>query len=100
MTTHALGEGAVGAHEETLVPNTEDRVKFAEDLRNVEVLNLDEASAIYVTVDGSAPTVGGEDCIFLPPRSVRTLVSHSESNTEVRLISEGAATYSVSRVTG
>jgi hypothetical protein len=101
MATVELGEGAVGAHERTLVASTADTVEFEEDLKTVEIVNVDGAAAIYFTVDGSAPTVGGEGCGYLPATPcARVVTSRSPAKTIVRLISTGTPKYSVARVLG
>jgi hypothetical protein len=45
----------------TLVAGTVDTVKLTTKPRAVEVRNLSATALIYFTVDGSAPTVGGDD---------------------------------------
>ena len=98
MTVVKLAEGAVGAHEHVLAANTADTIEFAEDLKRVEIVNVNGAGAIYFTVDGSAPTVGGEGCGYLPASACsRIVTSRSPEKTIVRLISAVPVKYSVAR---
>jgi hypothetical protein len=100
----------VGAHAKTLVASTVDTVTFtlgststpgwANVPKRVEILT-DGAADIYVTVDGSAPTVAGANCWRVPAIQGSTVVSVSDSNPNdavvVKLISSGTPSYSVSR---
>jgi hypothetical protein len=82
----------------TLVANTVTTVTLDNDYREIEVINVDGASTIYVTVDGTVPTVGGNDTFVLPAAiSSRVIVSRDGSNpTVVKLISTGTPSFSVS----
>lgn len=97
MASYDVKAEALGAYEKTLVANTVDKVSFVDDLSFVEVFS-DGAAAIYLTVDGSAPTVHGEDCYFLPATaSVRKIEAGRGQATVVQLISAGTPTYSVAK---
>lgn len=99
MANHTVDAGDIGVHEQTLTATTVDTVTYADDLREVEVLNVDGAAAIYLTTDGSAPTVGGEHCYFVPAiaGAARELRVHAPGATVVKLISAGTPKFSVSK---
>lgn len=96
MASYTVPAGEIGVHE-TLVASTADSVTFTDDITEVEVLNRDGAAEIYFTVDGSTPTVGGENCRVLPA-AIGGLELRVEHGDVVKLISSGTPTYSVSVV--
>lgn len=97
MASHTVASGAVGAHHKTLTASTVDTVTFADDIKDVEIVSNGSA-ALYVTTDGTAPTVGGATAHYLPASaSVRTVRVLGSSGTVVKLISSGTPTYSVAR---
>lgn len=98
MATYEVESGDVGAHAKTLSAATVDTVTFAADVEIVEIVS-DGASAMYVTADGSAPTVAGANTWLLPAGapSTRTLRTVLSNGATVKLISAGTPTYSVSR---
>lgn len=110
MATYSIPNGHVGAHAKTLVASTVDTVTFvlgstgtpgwARMPKAVEVLT-DGAADIYITVDGSTPTVAGTNCWRVPASlgSVVIDVRDADPNDPVvvKLISVGAPVYSVSR---
>ena len=66
-------------------------------IHEVEVVNVDNVDEIYFTLDGSTPTVGGQGTFSLPMGgSVRHEPVGRDELVEVKLISAGAAQYSVS----
>ena len=79
----------------TLVGSTVDTVKLQDPTSSVEVVNRDAALTIYFTVDGTDPTVAGDDTIVLPPSAVHHWLAPTDT---VKLISSGAAAYSVQGV--
>lgn len=99
MATYALTAGQHGAYAKTLVASTVDTVTFVDDLSHVEVYG-DGTSAIYVTVDGTTPTVGGASTWELPTgaAATRTITTTDRSGATitVKLISAGTPSYSVS----
>lgn len=100
MATHAVAAGERAAHAKTLAPSTVDTVTFADDVDLVEILS-DGAAAIYVRVDGSAPTVAGAFAYVLPSgvASKREIpVSGDAGSITVKLISAGAPTFSVTKL--
>jgi len=89
--------GSIGCYGKTLTANAVDTVTFAEDLDKVEVLS-NGAAAIYVTVDGSDPTIGSGDSWEVPATPcARTLPVPTSGKTIVKLRSSGAPAYSVSK---
>ena len=110
MTNYNVPAGHVGVHEKVLGPDVEDSVTFllgsvstpgwAGLPKQVEILT-DGAADIYVTTDGSAPTVAGTNCFRVPPLPGSTTVTVPAPDAGqpalVKLISSGAPTYSVSR---
>lgn len=90
-----INAGSVGTYGNTLVASTVDTVTFTTDALAVEVYSSGSA-AIYVTVDGSTPTVGGGGTFELPAVScVRTIRLANPGVPVVRLVSSGTPTYSV-----
>ncbi len=110
MASYTVPNGHVGAHEKTMVASTVDTVTFqlgsvgtpgwANVPKQVEILT-DGADDIYVTVDGSAPTVTGTQCWRVPAFPGATVTDVRDSNPTpvdvVKLISAGTPLYSVSR---
>ncbi|GAA0632324.1 hypothetical protein GCM10010174_61710 [Kutzneria viridogrisea] len=90
--------GQIGAHNLTLTANTVTEVDFADDVDTVEVLS-DGTAPVYVTVDGSSPTVGGANCYLLPAAiGAKELHPPTAGGTVVKLISAGTPTVSVAKV--
>ncbi len=75
----------------TLVASTVSTVNVTSNAGRVEVVNVDGAAAVYFTVDGSTPTVGGNDCHVLPATisGVEVDDETSGTNSVVKLISAG-----------
>lgn len=98
MTTIPVASGRVGTYANTIAAGVMDTVNFADDLEEVEVVT-DGAAALYYTVDGTTPTVGGTNCWELPAGNgyVRTIQVPTAGPTVVKLISSGTPKYSVSR---
>jgi hypothetical protein len=67
-----------------------------DSIETVEVLNRSGGAEIYFRTDGTAPTVGGDDCEVLPASigGVEVSVAPQESLT-VKLISSAAEDYTV-----
>lgn len=99
MADYEVTKGHVGAHAKTLEPNVIDSVTFqAVGDMDIEVRS-DGAAAIYFTLDGSNPTVGGDHCYELPAApSVRTVDRKQNLKQVVKLISSGSPEYSVSKL--
>lgn len=101
MAKYTIAVDEIGAHAKTLKPEEVDEVEFegANSVGLVEV-ETNGAEDIYVTADGSTPTIGGANCYRLPPvRSVRIIRPPENENpiVTVKLRSKGAAEYSVAR---
>jgi hypothetical protein len=96
--TAAAGDRAV--HNKALTASTVLWIDLGRKWEKVEVANLDGAAAVYFTVDGSTPTVGGGATFVLPAAigalTVRCVTAGSTS--VVKAISVGAPTISVTGV--
>lgn len=73
----------------TLVANTVTTLTFAAREDHVEVLNVDGAAAVYFTVDGSTPSIGGTGSHVLPAAIGSFDVAVPSIVTTVKLISSG-----------
>jgi hypothetical protein len=111
MATYTVASGQLAIHAKTLAANAVDTVTFtigdphggagwANVPKQVEILS-DGAADIYVTVDGSAPTVGGQNCYRLPAFAGATVIDVEDADPQdavlVKMISAGTPEYSVSR---
>lgn len=86
-------------HATIAVANTAEQVTLtdlATKRGEVEVVNRDGVAAIYFTVDGSTPTVGGDDTYVLPA-AIGSFTVRSPANVAavVKLVSAGTPQYSV-----
>lgn len=82
----------------TLTANTVATVTLSRDLREVAVMHKgNDSSVIYARCDGTAATVGGNDCYAVLPGQHRTIprIWNMGSPTNVSLISGGAVDYEV-----
>ena len=89
-------EEATSKHA-TLVASTVDTVTLTgTDYYSVEVLHRSSSvtDPIYFTVDGSTPTVAGDDTYVVMPGGWKTVRS-KENIDVVKLISAGTPAYSV-----
>jgi hypothetical protein len=90
--------GQIGAYGLTLTASTVTEVDFVDDVDVVEIIT-DGAAAVYATVDGSAPTVGGGNCYYLPAvAGSKEVHPPSYGGTVVKLISSGTPTVGVAKV--
>lgn len=90
---------ALSSKHAVLSPGVADTVTLTVDWPQVEVLNRNGAAEIYFTVDGAVPTVGGDNTYVVPSAVASQVVgSPASGRTVVRLISSGAASYTVSGV--
>ena len=97
MADYSIAADARAVHNKTLVATTVDTVTCARDPRAVEILS-DGAAKIYVTVDGSTPTVGGTKTWIVPAVPCARVIPHDRADAPVKLISPGTPTYSVTVV--
>jgi hypothetical protein len=110
VASYNVPAGHVGVYTKTLVADDVDTVTFqvgststpgwGKMPKRVEVLS-DGADVIYVTVNGSAPTVEGTHCYQLPAAAGSTILDVTDADPTdavlVKLISAGTPTYSVCR---
>lgn len=110
MADYSVPNGHVGVHAKTLTASVVDSVTFALGTAStpgwarmpqaVEILS-DGAADIYVTVDGSTPTVAGTNCWRVPALAGASTFDVRDSVATdvvvVKLVSAGTPTYSVSR---
>lgn len=95
MASYVIAEDKLAVHDVTLVASTADTVTFFDNVDQVEVVS-DGAAKIYVTTDGSTPTVSG-DATRVIPATICSRTIRMSSGKVVKLISSGAPTYSVER---
>lgn len=96
MAAYSVDDGKVGVHDKTLVAGTVDSVSFAEDPKWVRIVT-DGAAKMYVTLDGSEPSVSGTHTHIVPAAACEVLLEHGYGSRPVKLISGGAPVYSVER---
>lgn len=83
---------------QTLVANAVDVVTFPFDTSFVEVLNWDATNKIYFTADGTTPAIAADGTDVVGPGDslrIPAPVDSSPNSTVVKLISSGAAAYSI-----
>lgn len=94
MATYNLADGAVAAHAKALAAGTEDVVNFPAryGIGDPQVLiHPGTPDPVYVCSGSAAATVGGDHCRVIWPGWALKL----DDVSNVRLISAGAAVYSV-----
>lgn len=83
-------------HATVAVAGTDETVNFSGNVQSVEVMCRDGAAEIYFTIDGTTPTVGGDDTYVVPASAGAALRVGSPPGTDVvKLISSGTPAYSV-----
>ncbi len=98
MATHTVAAGDLGAHNITLVAGTVETTTFSEDLDEVTIVSLDGAAALYFTVDGRTPTVGGTSTRVMPAAIGAVSIDvPTAGNSVVKVISSGTPTISIQR---
>ncbi|MFJ3950305.1 hypothetical protein ACIPXV_09570 [Streptomyces libani] len=98
MATHTVAKGDLGAHAIALAANTVETTTFSEDLDEVTIVSMDGAAALYITVDGRTPTVGGASTRVMPAAiGAITLEVPTAGNSVVKVISPGTPTISIQR---
>ena len=93
MTAFMVEASEWGAYAKTLRENTVDTVTFAQAPGKVEIINTG-SEGIYLTIDGTTPTIAGAGTIIVPANSVR-VIDVDTSQKVVKLISSGTPEYSV-----
>jgi len=95
MAAHSVAATEPGIRAKTLTAATVDTVTFDRDCDAVEVYK--DGPAVYFTVDGSTPTVAGNNSYELPGTGEGALEVEvpTSGDTVVKLISSGTPTYSV-----
>lgn len=93
MATYSV---AVAKHA-TLSAATVDTVTITETTTAVEVVNRSSSDTIYFTVNGTVPTSAGDDTFVVPPGG-NLRVRSKGTGRSVKLISSGAAAYSVTGI--
>lgn len=78
-------------------PRAENLSFGTQPAAQVRVTNVSGTAAVYFTVDGSTPTVGGQGCYVLPAAmcSLRVADKTPGPTSSVNLISAGTPTVSV-----
>lgn len=61
------------AKNATLTTTTVDTVTLQQQWPAVEVTNADATNSVYVRVDGTAATAGGDDCTMILPASSKVI---------------------------
>lgn len=98
--SYTVATGARGVQAKVLTATFVDTVTFTDHANQVEIVT-DGTAAVYVTVDGSAPTVAGAntDVLISGSPCVRVVnVPSVDQPPIVQLISAGTPTYSVTEV--
>jgi hypothetical protein len=98
MAEYSAAEDEFAVHRRTTTAGVPDSVRFAGRRRSAEVVNLsaDEGAMLFFTVDGSKPVVDGPTSYLVVPGGVLEVADTRQANdTLVRVISDGAALYSV-----
>lgn len=97
MAAYTVAEKKIAKHNIVMVANVEDNVMFFENPTEVEIVS-DGAAKIYVTTDGTAATVAGDNTYIIPAIAGVRTIRHWDPTAAVRLISPGTPTVSVTRV--
>ncbi|MBP2341105.1 hypothetical protein JOF41_007359 [Saccharothrix coeruleofusca] len=98
MADHTIAADEQGIHNITLTAGVVDTVTFADDVTEVEIVNMTGTAAVYFTVDGTTPTVAGRKTRLLPAAVTSVEIEPTTSGpTVVKLISPGTPTISVAR---
>ena len=97
MANYSIAATEVALYGKTLAANTEDDVTIARDCDRARVYNDTGTAIIYFTVDGSTPTVAGNNTYRVPATAgaSKSVDVPTAGNTVVKVISAGTPTYSV-----
>ena len=97
---------ALKTYPSTLAATTVDTVTLTAWTRYVLVVNKSASDLIYVTTDGTAPTVGGDNTFCVTPGQSKLLFNEGvepepalglAGSTVVKLISSGTPAYAVEK---
>lgn len=96
---------AITSYPGTLTVDAVMTVTLAAACQQIAVYNLSGTEAIWVTTDGSVPTVGGDNTFMIPAAvsSIPSLIPNQltvHNLCQVNLISAGAEKFYVQAVTG
>lgn len=102
MATHSVAQNQVAVHRLALAANTEEIVQFAEDLDQVEVVQISGTDPVYFSTNGQAAAIPADGAASHCYSTVQPLVSvaldpRRSTATQVRLICATAAVVSVTR---
>lgn len=100
MAALAIAAGAVSVTA-TLVASTVDTITAAGDRNKVRIVQTAGTPVpLYVTLDGSTPTVGGANTFVVPAvlGQVREFDVPTAGDTVVKVIGAGTPTYTVEAV--
>jgi hypothetical protein len=98
VADYLVGQDAISVHRKTTVGGVVDTVTFAGRRLTAEVANWSSAddAVIFVTVDGTEPTVDGERTTAIGPGGIVEIEDRRRANnTLVQLISPVPVQYSV-----
>lgn len=85
---------AVAKHA-TLVATVVDTVNFSASVGYVRVHNRSNLGPLYFRLDGTNPSVGGDDSFVVDGNGEKVMVVPDPANVSVRLVASIAASYSV-----
>ena len=97
MATYSLAAADIGAYDKTLAAATVDTVAWpaGAPIEWVRIIN-EGAAGIYITTDGTNPTVSGATTVKVPAGTFAVLKGPSDGAATVKLIAAAACAYSVS----
>jgi hypothetical protein len=99
MADHSIAASDRAKHDFALTASTVDTVTFTGTDVGTLQIQSDGTAAVYYTLDGSTPTVGGGNCFRIPAAvSVDEVQPQTGSATVVKLISSGTPTLSIVRL--
>ena len=100
MANHTVASGDIGTAEITLTASTVDTVTFSSKIDYVEIYT-DGAAAVWYTLNGDNPTVGGADCFYLPATQATDLkpvgTMRGSTTSTIKLISAGTPKLRIQR---
>ncbi len=75
MAVYNIAAGDIAVHNKTLVATVVDAINFPSDPSAFEI-QTNGTAVIYLTTDGSTPTVGGANTHVVPARAHRVVSRH------------------------